>query len=403
MLRQLTYLSFIVFVVIITSCSQQQNEIKKAPTSESYRNLNNNVGNIETKNTNSIYRTNTNSETSLLHHAKITKNVGSLVNHTLSEVALVKEDVSQKYTQPEITHSSEPAIIVKPPTIIRLVFDNDIFNNTDYYYTNGVNIELITPLAKRSPLPRLLAGLSKSQINLYGFSLKQNIYTPTNPDISEVSVGDRPFSAFLTIGQFRESYNLQKKLSIKSSINFGVLGPASMGGVVQSSIHDIEPIGWNNQISNNIVIDYSVKLEKGIISTPHAEVNLTAGGNVGTIFNKVNGGFYIRTGSFISVFRGPATIFSSTSPKSAIQYWFFVSGQTNLVFYDATLQGGLFNNSNPYVIRSENINRLVVKLSIGFAMYYKKIGVEFQNFYLSPEFKNAYDFRWGRIKLVFQF
>jgi len=31
------------------------------------------------------------------------------------------------------------------------------------------------------------------------------------------------------------------------------------------------------------------------------------------------------------------------------------------------------------------------------SMYYKKVGIELQNFYLSPEFKNAYDFRWGRI------
>ena len=399
MLRLITYLSFIV-IVIIASCSQQHNGTMKVSTNEPYRNLSNKLGSIDTKNTNSIYSTNP--DTSLLYKAKITKYVGELVNHNIKEIVAKASDVPQNKSQFNINHIDYPQLVNKPPTLINIVFDNDIFNNTDYYYTNGVNIELITPMAVRSPLSRLLVGLQKSQINLYGFSIKQNIYTPTNPDVAEVSIGDRPFSAFLTIGQFRESYNLQKCLSIKSSINFGVIGPASLGGVVQSSIHDIEPIGWNNQIKNNIVIDYSIKLEKGIISTPHAEINLTAGGNVGTIFNKLNGGFYFRMGSFIPVFKGLASIFGSASPKSAIQYWFFVSGETNLVFYDATLQGGMFNNSNPYVIRSEDINRLVINLSIGFALYYKKVGVELQNFYLSPEFKNAYDFKWGRIKLVFQ-
>jgi len=403
MLRILTYLSFIVFVVIITSCSQQQNETKKLSTSESYRNLSNNTANIGRKNTNSIYPTKTNPDTLLLYHAKIKKNVGSLVDLSMDEVAAVKVDVPQKNTPLEITRRDELKIIEKPPTIINIIFDNDIFNNTDYYYTNGINIELTTPIAKQSPLSRLLVGLKKSHINLYGFSIKQNIYTPTNPDIGEISLGDRPFSAFLTIGQFRESYNLQKNLSIKSAINLGVIGPASLGGVVQSSIHDIEPIGWNNQIKNNIVIDYSIKIEKGIISTPHAELNLITGGNIGTIFNKLNGGFYFRAGSFIPVFKGLTTIFGSASTKGAIQYWFFVSGKTNLVFYDATLQGGLFNNSNPYVIKSEDINRLVLNLSVGAAVYYKKLGIELQSFYLSQEFKNAYDFRWGRIKLIFQF
>jgi len=310
--------------------------------------------------------------------------------------------VPSKSTQFNPTYSSDYPQTNSSFTQLNVVFDNDIFDNTDYYFTNGIYIELITPLAEQSPLSGLLVGLRKSQINLHGFSVRQNIYTPTNPDTEEISQGDRPFSAFLTIGQTRHSYNIDKNLSIKSSLNFGVLGPASMGGVVQSSIHNIEPVGWTNQIDNNIVIDYRVKLEKGIISTPHAELNVTAAGNVGTIFNKIAGGVYFRTGNFIPVYRGPTSNLGLSKSKSKIQYWFFVEGQTNLVFYDATLQGSMFSSKSPYVIQSNNINRVVLNLSIGFALYYNKVGFEFQNFYLSPEFKNAYDFRWGQIKLTFQ-
>jgi len=176
-----------------------------------------------------------------------------------------------------------------------------------------------------------------------------------------------------------------------------------LGGYVQSSIHDIEPIGWTNQINNNFVIDYRVNLEKGIVSNPHIELNITAGANIGTIFNNINGGLYFRTGSFTPVFRGLSTIYGSTSKKDNLQYWFFIKGETNLVFYNATLQGSMFSSESPYIIQSQDINRLILNLSIGFAMYYKKVGFEFQNFYLSPEFTNAYDFRWGRVKLIFQF
>ncbi len=244
--------------------------------------------------------------------------------------------------------------------------------------------------------------MGNSQINLFGFSLTQNIYTPTNPDIIDISFGDRPFSAFLTLGQFRNSYNLSKKISIKSSVNFGVLGPASMGGFVQSSIHNIEPIGWANQIHNNIIIDYRLNIEKSIISSPHAELNVTAGGNVGTIFDKINGGLFFRTGSFLPVYRGTINSNISKTGRNKLQYWFFVHGETNIVFYDATLQGGIFNSNNPYVIQSKDINRMVMSLSAGIALYYKAFGLELQDFYLSPEFKGAWDFRWGRIKLSFQ-
>ncbi len=398
MLRQLTYLSLIVFVLIITSCSQDKKGTIKNANKDSYRNKkDNNTSIIDIKPkyfSNSIV---TNSDTSLLYHATITTDVGSFVDNSISEIAPLTTNITQNISNFNITYSDEIKYNDKTPTILSIFFDNDIFNNTDYYYTNGVNIELITPLALHSPISKLLVGLPGSQINLHGFSIKQNIYTPVNPDIENISVGDRPFSAFLTIGQFRESYNLQKNLSIKSSLNLGVLGPASMGGVVQSSIHDIEPLGWNNQIKNTFILDYLLKLEKGIISTPNVELNVTAGANVGTIFNKINTGVYFRLGSFTPILKGIKT-YSST-----FQYWFFISGETNLVLYDATLQGSLFNNNNLYTIQSNNINRLVVNASAGVAMYYKNIGFELQSFYLSPEFKDAFDFRWGRVKLVFQF
>ncbi len=342
-------------------------------------------------------------DTFLKYRAKIFENIDQALDVRIEEIAPknmsidfgsnIRTDLDQFNTISDVKTSD-------PQHVLTVMFDNDIFNNTDYYYTNGVNIRFINPSASRSPLSKLLAGSRSSDINMYGFSIMQNIYTPTNPDIAEISTGDRPFSAFLTIGQLRETYSFSKKLAIKSSLNFGVLGPASLGGVVQSSIHNIEPIGWTNQIQNDFVIDYTIDIEKGIISNPNFEFNITTGGNIGTLFNKIYGGVFIRTGKFTPVYRGSFTLSDNKSKSGAFQYWVFLKGNTNLVLYDATLQGGFTTNNNLYTINSSDINRVVLNFSAGLAMYYKSIGVELENFYLSPEFKNAYDFRWGRIKLV---
>ncbi len=408
MLRLLTYISTIVILIITASCTEiNRQSNKRTNLGDHHDRGNEQMLSIDNRTTSSLNDINTVQDTSFIYTTKVVTNIGDRVMHEISEIAMQTTNVPTKNPAHHVNYLNTDYFIEDSPTILKLVFDNDIFNNTDYYYTNGVNIELVTPIAKRSPISNLLVGLPNSQINLYGFSLKQNIYTPTNPDIEEITIDDRPFSAFLTIGQFRESYDFQRNISIKSSINFGVLGPASMGGVVQSSIHNIEPVGWNNQINNSIVIDYSINLDKGIISNPHFELNLTAGGNLGTVFNNLSSGLYFRTGSFIPVFRGLATSMNSNltnyKERSPLQYWFFVSAEANLVLYDATLQGGLFSSRNAYTIESKDINRIVANLSVGFAMYYNKVGVEFQNFYLSPEFKNAYDFRWGRIKFVYQF
>ncbi len=408
MLRLLTYLSLTIILGSVASCSRQNKETNKETNPDSYSTRqNNHLISIDKKTTFDLNYNNSSVDTSFIYSAKVSNNVGNRVSYSISEIASLSTNVPRKTFPVNITYINNDYYVANSPTILKVVFDNDIFNNTDYYYTNGVQIELVIPLAKRSSLSNLLIGLRGSQIDLYGFSIKQNIYTPTNPDIEEISLDDRPFSAFLTIGQFRESYNLKKNISIKSSVNFGVIGPASMGGIVQSSIHNIEPIGWDNQIKNNIVIDYSLKLEKGVVSTPHIELNVTAGGNFGTVFNKIASGLYFRAGSFVPVFKGLATNIYRSSlrqpVKSPFQYWFFLSAETNLVLYDATLQGGIFNTNNPYTVQTSNINRLVANVSVGFAVYYKKAGIELQNFYLSPEFKNGYDFRWGRIKFIYQF
>lgn len=287
----------------------------------------------------------------------------------------------------------------KAPWILTVTFDNDIFDNTDYYYTNGARIELVTPFAGNSPLNKILPGAGKNSINFSGFSLQQNMYTPINPDAGEIQYNDRPFSAFLTIGQFRESVNFQKKINLKSEVSFGVVGPASLGANVQSTIHDVEPIGWQNQVKNDFVLSYALQLEKGLVSNQNIEVNATANGNIGTLFDKVGAGLFARAGSFIPVYRGSLAAISEKKSKQPFQYWFFVRGNVEAVLFDATLQGGLFNNENPYVISHSAMNRIVYGGSAGVAFYYKQVGVELENFYLSPEFEGARDFRYGRVKL----
>lgn len=283
---------------------------------------------------------------------------------------------------------------------IRIIFDNDIWDNTDYYYTNGLAIEMITPLAKSSPIHKILLGSKAPDIELNGFSIRQNMYTPTNPDVTEILVNDRPFSAFLTLGHFRETFNIEKKLHIKSALDIGVLGPASLGGTIQTSLHTEEPVGWQNQIQNSLVISYDLEIEKGVFQTHRFEVDTKGHAIAGTLFNKIGGGFTIRAGRFLPTYQGPMSTMTTSGKCSPLQFWFFAKGMTDFVLYDATLQGGFFNTTNPYTIPNKDIKRLVFQASAGIAVYSGKLGIELENFFLSPEFKGGRNFGWGRIKLV---
>lgn len=283
--------------------------------------------------------------------------------------------------------------------LLKIVFDNDIFDNTDYYYTNGMRIELVADFIANAPTSKILPTLNNSDYDYQGFSIVQNIYTPVNPDTKQINTSDRPFSAYLTIGHFRNSYNIEKGLSMKSEFSVGVLGPASLGGRIQSSIHEITPVGWENQIKNDLVIDYSFQIKKAILHKNHLEASALAGARVGTVYNNLKGGFSIRTGNFIPILDNQLPgLLKFGSEK--LKFWIFAKAELQFVVYDATLQGGMFNTSSLYVLNGNDLNRFVINASAGLAIYHKNVGLELENFYLSPEFKGAYDFRYGRINFV---
>jgi hypothetical protein len=58
-------------------------------------------------------------------------------------------------------------------------------------------------------------------------------------------------------------------------------------------------------------------------------------------------------------------------PDRSSDLFFQVEGTGRLVGYDATLQGGMFNKTSPYIIPPASINRLVgdIRISFVFEIY----------------------------------
>ncbi|NOY50827.1 MAG: lipid A deacylase LpxR family protein [Chlorobi bacterium] len=313
-------------------------------------------------------------------------------------VSIKKEDGAEVLKQRGMEHN--PPKNKLTASFLQIVFDNDIFDNTDYYYTNGARLELVSPFAQRLPTSKLLPTFWNADISFQGLSLVQNIYTPVNPDTKEIRINDRPFSAYLSLGHFRESYNYERGLRMWSEISIGVLGPASMGDYVQSSIHDIEPVGWQNQIENDIVFNYSFLIEKLLLSRKNIEMKVNANAHIGTIYDKAGGGLTFRFGRFKKLLENSVIAYRPNG-RPQVSFWFFTKVNASLIGYDATLQGGMFNKSSIYIIDNKMVKRTVLNASAGLSLFYRGFGIEIENVYVSPEFEGAYDFRYGRIKLVF--
>ena len=322
----------------------------------------------------------------------------------------LNEPVSKNFLfNPDVNQVMPPFITLGNESYLALDFDNDILDYTDRFYTNGIKIDLVTPGLQGNPLCRLMVPYRRGGRNYYGITLVQNMYTPSTTKIGGILYGDRPYSAYLFFGTFKISLDPVRHVKQTSELDFGIIGPNSYGEWVQRSFHksvptNSEPLGWEYQVRNDLVLNYSLKMEKGIWNSKNADAILSASAEAGTLYTNLGGGFLFRTGWLNPYFSniGVARVEALRKPGlRKFQFIFFVSGSGKLVGYDATLEGGVFNRSSPYTLPFSEISRFVLQGSGGISITYSGFRIDMEQFLLSPEFHNGWWHKWVHMSLTF--
>jgi hypothetical protein len=280
------------------------------------------------------------------------------------------------------------------------VFDNDIFDYTDYYYTNGICLELFHPAIGSSPLSQLLPGL-KYSLNYYGLTLTQNMYTPLKLDKPDIRYGDRPFASYLTLGHQRISLSPDRHRRLQSEITLGVLGPASLGCTAQDMIHTETPVGWVNQEKDDIVINYNIRFDQGIYSGNNIELAVIAGGQAGTLYDNIMAGFYLQLGKANDRY---SSLFQTTERqkpfKKRIRYYFALDVKNKMIIYDATLEGGMFNRSSVYTLDGSQVRHYVFTGTATVGLGFGRYSLVAEQTFLTPEFDGGRHHLWFRIKNI---
>jgi len=331
-----------------------------------------------------------------------------LRNHKI-EVDL-NEPVSKNFLFPPASQNEVPHLItVSHETLLFINFDNDILDYTDRFYTNGIKFELITPALRMNPLSSLMVPYWRSAQNSYGISLVQNMYTPSTTKIGGILHGDRPYAAYLYIGSFRITLDPPHHYRQTSEIDIGIIGPKSYGEWVQRSFHrsvptNHEPLGWEYQIKNDLVLDYSLKVEKGIAYGDHFDLMLNASAEAGTLYSNAGGGFHFRTGLLNPYFCNTGVTGLGMLRKAGlrqVQFFMFIKGAGKLVGHDATMEGGLFNRTSSYTLPFNTISRVVFQGSGGISLVAGGCRFDLEQFLLSPEFHNGWWHKWVHLSLAF--
>ena len=88
---------------------------------------------------------------------------------------------------------------------------------------------------------------------------------------------------------------------------------------------------------------------------------------------------------------------SNTNRK--VSFHFYFQPLINLVGYDATMQGGLFNHSSPYTIPGEMIEHITWQANYGAVLEFNSVYLEYFQTAISKEFETGLDHKWGGVRI----
>jgi len=288
---------------------------------------------------------------------------------------------------------------------ISLAWENDLYYQRDYYFTNGFQIDFFHDKLKQSPFNRILipTGEKKERDYYSGLQLRQEIFTPEDLAADTISVGDHPYSSTLTLAQVSVLNIPDRKMRIESALRLGVLGPASMGFKTQELAHLVSnpsrpPQGWDHQVRNDLLINYDIQIKKGIVNNDIAFFGIKGKGRLGTLHTDLEAGLWFMLDARKGYFQrfGP-------SGDPGLNVVFQLSASARHIFYDATLQGGIFNKTSPYVITSDNLIRWMGNLDISVTFELFEHQLEIYTQLATPSFHLAAPHGWMGIAYKYWF
>lgn len=284
--------------------------------------------------------------------------------------------------------------------------DNDSYlgQGSDRYYTNGLFFNFRHALDQQ----KLPEGLEKKT---YEISLGQKMYNPYSGDAPNPATQDRPFAGYL-YAEAAMNWFYSNESIIKTSAQIGTTGKNSLGEAGQKLLHRTfgfyDIAGWDYQIKNELALNLSGQYTRLLTRAAGDAVEFSFEGyaNLGTTFSGAGAGILFRTGSLNQLFNSAytnAVIGNHAKTKTLVkrEFFFYAKPQLNVVAYDATIQGSMFNNNSPVTFSQKP---LVFAQQIGADYSSARFTVDFSVIFKTREIKSAARaHQWGSLGLYYRF
>lgn len=220
-----------------------------------------------------------------------------------------------------------------------LTLENDLFFQTDRYYTNGVQLERKT---RYQPDPTNTGAFLGAMCRHFGcedqpllirrHKLGQLMYTPENLRVHEPQPNDRPWAGLLYYTQDNDFLSADGNTLTTISGQVGIIGPHSYAAQTQKWIHrtfsGVTPRGWDNQIGGELGVMAMLERRMALPQFTHApkdDVQFRATGHwrvaIGNIMTFVGAGLTFTVGKDLPPVeaRGPGIDTKMLNPAASAE------------------------------------------------------------------------------------
>jgi len=156
--------------------------------------------------------------------------------------------------------------VASNPWTLNLYFENDLFDETDQNYTNGIRLSWISPdttsyqndptfpawlRAANRRLRLLHSNDPETEHNLV-VSLGQLMFTPEDTEAADLVPDQRPYAGYLYAGIAYHTRS-EDRLDVME-LDLGIVGPSALAHQTQDLIHELRGFekynGWDNQLDD---------------------------------------------------------------------------------------------------------------------------------------------------------
>lgn len=282
----------------------------------------------------------------------------------------------------------------------KLTEENDFLNVTqrglDRYYTQGLHVEFLYNTHARKFTEKILIPASRTAQNQYRLGISQQIYTPRKIDTYSF-IGDMPYSGVLYLSHVLDSYDSMKRIRFTSRIKAGLIGPISLGEQTQIFFHRLinnkRAAAWDTQLRNDVLLNYSLRIEKQLAQLNLFELEAKAEANAGSWLVSAVGGLNLKLGAW--------------HKQGNFSWQIFFMPELRAVAFNASLQGGILNRLNAdekyaqYFL--DGIKPLVYSHSTGFQLRYSRWELLYRQVNVTREFTGQLPHYFGSVTLTFWF